>query len=154
MIANIDATDRKILMQLQANSKQHIKEIAQQVGLSLTPTYERIKKLEQQGLIKAYVAILDRRKINKELIAYCQISLIQHQKELIDRFKAEVSALESVLECHHISGNFDFLLKIAVADMNDFQVFINDKLSVVKGIATIHNSFVMNSVKESTAYIL
>lgn len=154
MVTNIDATDRKILMQLQQNSKQHIKEIAQQVGLSLTPTYERIKKLEQQGIIKSYVALLDRSKIDKQLIAYCQISLTQHQKELIDTFKAEVSALQAVLECHHISGNFDFLLKIAVADMNDFQVFVNEKLSVVKGIATIHNSFVMNSIKESTAYIL
>ena len=112
------------------------------------------RAFKKQNKSKSAFWLLCWRKINKELIAYCQISLTQHQKELIDRFKTEVSALESVLECHHISGNFDFLLKIAVADMNDFQVFINDKLSVVKGIATIHNSFVMNSVKESTVYIL
>ncbi len=150
----MDKTDRKILMELQKDSKQNIKEIAQKAGLSLTPTYERIKKLEKQQVIRAYVALLDRSKIGKQIIAYCQVSLIKHKKKLIDKFKQDIREFPEIMECHHISGNFDFLLKIASQDMNHFQEFINGKLSEVDGIATIHNSFVMDSVIESSAFVL
>ncbi|MCH2044914.1 MAG: Lrp/AsnC family transcriptional regulator [Saprospiraceae bacterium] len=148
----MDDIDRKILKELQLDCKQNVKEIAQKVGLSLTPTYERIRKLEQQQIIKSYVALVDRTKIGKQIIAYCQVSLIKHKKNLLDQFKQEILALSAIMECHHISGNFDFLLKIAVKDMNEFQLFINEKLAVVDGIATIHSSFVMDSVKDSTVF--
>ena len=150
----MDEIDRKILAELQLDCKQNVKEIAQKVGLSLTPTYERIRKLEQQQIIKSYVALLDRSKVGKQIIAYCQVSLVKHKKDLIDQFKKDIMELSAIMECHHISGNFDFLLKIAVEDMNEFQLFVNEKLAVVDGIATIHNSFVMNSLKESSAFIL
>ena len=150
----MDKLDRKILMSLQQNGKQNTKEIAAKIGLTATPTYERIKRLEQSGVIKKYVAILDRNLIGKQIIAYCQITLFKHQKELIDAFKTSISSLQEVMECHHVSGNFDFLLKIAVEDMNSFQSFINDKLSAVDGISTIHSSFVMDSNKNTTVYAL
>ncbi|CAN0604762.1 unnamed protein product, partial [Ectocarpus sp. 12 AP-2014] len=86
----MDVTDRKILMQLQQNAKQNTKEIASKIGLSVTPTYERIKKLEQQEIIKSYVALVDRSKIGKELIAYCQVTLSKQQKKLADNFKKEI----------------------------------------------------------------
>lgn len=149
----MDNTDRKILMALQA-SKQNTKEIAGKVGLSVTPTYERIKKLEQQGIIKGYVALLNREKIGKRVVAYCQVTLQKHQKELINRFEQEMLRFPEIMECHHVSGNFDFLLKIAVGDIQEFHQFINEKLSVIDGISNIHSSFVMNSVKETTAYEL
>jgi DNA-binding Lrp family transcriptional regulator len=150
----MDKVDRKILMQLQQNAKQNTKEIANKVGLSVTPTYERIKKLEKQQIIKSYVALLDRAKIGKQVIAYCQINLEKHQKKMIDNFKDRVIAFPEIMECHYISGNFDFLIKIVTEDMNAYQIFINEKLSAVDGISTIQSSFVMNSVKESTAFIL
>ncbi|THD66845.1 Lrp/AsnC family transcriptional regulator [Robertkochia marina] len=149
----MDRTDRKILIALQ-QERQNTKEIAAKVGLSVTPTYERIKKLEQQGIIKGYVALLDREKIGKRVVAYCQVTLLKHQKGLINTFEQEIQTFPEIMECHHVSGGFDFLLKIAVSDIKEFHQFINEKLSVLEGISNIHSSFVMNSVKESTAYKL
>ncbi|SEB72160.1 transcriptional regulator, AsnC family [Tenacibaculum sp. MAR_2009_124] len=150
----MDRIDKEILNELQRNAKQNTKQIASKIGLSVTPTYERIKRLEKNGVIKKYVALVDRQVIGKHIIAYCQITLFKHQKSLIDKFKHEMTELLEVMECHHVSGNFDFLLKISVNDMNNFQKFINEKLSVVEGISTIHSSFVMDSHKDSTSYIL
>ncbi|WP_437371847.1 Lrp/AsnC family transcriptional regulator [Maribacter litoralis] len=148
----MDATDEKILMQLQRNAKQNTKEIAAKVGLSVTPTYERIRKLEQQKIIRSYVALVDRTKIGKELIAYCQVTLSKQQKKLADNFKKEIMLLPDIMECHQVSGNFDYLLKIAVNDIAGFHEFINEKLSIIDGISTIHSSFVLDSVKDSTAF--
>jgi Lrp/AsnC family leucine-responsive transcriptional regulator len=150
----MDAIDKKILNELQQDAKQNTKEIATKIGLSVTPTYERIKRLEKTGVIKKYVALVDREIIGKQIIAYCQITLFKHQKNLIDEFKHKMFDLPEVMECHHVSGNFDFLIKVAVNDMNSFQVFINEKLSVVEGISTIHSSFVLDSFKQSTSYKL
>ncbi|MFT4761540.1 MAG: Lrp/AsnC family leucine-responsive transcriptional regulator [Paraglaciecola sp.] len=150
----MDKIDRKILIHLQENAKQNTKEIASKIGLSVTPTYERIKKLEQQQVIKSYVALLDRDKIGKQVVAYCQVTLLKHHKKLIDSFKNKILLLPEIMECHHVSGNFDFLLKIVVNNIPDFHQFINEKLSVVDGISTIHSSFVMNSIKSTTAFEL
>jgi len=150
----MDRIDKDILRLLQEDAKRNTKEISNLIGLSVTPTYERIKKLEQSKVIKSYVALLDKRKIDKNVIAYCQITLAKHQKELINNFKVEMLALPEVMECHHVSGNYDFLLKVSIKDINAFHDFINEKLSLVDGILTIQSSFVMNSIKESTAYIL
>lgn len=150
----MDKIDREILMLLQEDAKRNTKEISSLIGLSVTPTYERIKKLEQRKVIKSYVALLDKSKVDKNVIAYCQITLAKHQKELINNFKEEVLLLTEVMECHHVSGNYDFLLKVSLKDINEFHDFINEKLSLVGGILTIQSSFVMNSVKESTAYTL
>ena len=149
----MDSIDRKILMELQ-RSRQNTKEIAGKIGLSVTPTYERIRKLEQQGVIAKYVALLDREKIGKRVVAYCQVTLVKHQKELISHFEQEIRTYPEIMECHHVSGNYDFLLKIAVSDIPAFHQFINEKLSVLEGISNIHSAFVMNSVMEHTVYQL
>lgn len=150
----MDKIDRRILMELQQNAKLNTKEIASRVGLSITPTYERIKKLEQQEIIKSYVAILDRNKLGKQIIAFCQITLLKHQKELIDNFKLDVNTHPEIMECHHVSGNYDFLLKVVVDNMEAFHQFISEKLSVVEGVSTIHSSFLMKAVKDSTVFEL
>ena len=152
--STMDDIDKRILMQLQENSKQNTKEIASKVGLSVTPTYERIKKLEQQGIIASYVALLDRNKIGKKIIAFCQITLLKHQKKMYDKFNSDMLLLPEIMECHRVSGNYDYLLKVVVDDITDFHEFINEKLSTVEGISTIHSSFLLNSVKDSTAYNL
>lgn len=148
----MDKIDRDILMLLQRNAKQNTKEIASKIGLSKTPTYERIKKLELQHIIKSYVAILDRVKIGKQVVAYCQVTLSKHQKKLLDNFKKKILKFPEIMECHHVSGGYDFLLKVVTDDINEFHEFVNGKLSVVDEISTIHSSFVMNSVKDSTVY--
>ena len=150
----MDKIDKKILMQLQEDAKCNTKEIASRVGLTVTPTYERIKKLEKRQVIKSYVALLDRVKIGKQVIAYCQITLLKHQKKLSDNFKKEILLLSEIMECHQVSGNYDYMLKVVANDITEFHQFINEKLSVVDGISTIHSSFVLNSVKDSTAYNL
>jgi len=118
----------------------------------ITPTYERIKKLEKEGVIKSYVALLDRDKIQKQVIAYCQVTLLQHEKLLISEFAKKVVSFNQVMECHHVSGNFDFLIKIVADDIKQFYNFINQELSDIEGISTIHSYFVMNSFKDTTAY--
>ncbi|NKI26425.1 Lrp/AsnC family transcriptional regulator [Arenibacter sp. 6A1] len=150
----MDDIDKKILMLLQRNAKQNTKEIAEKVGLTVSPTFERIKKLEQQGFIKGYVALLDGPKVGKSIVVYSQISLSVHSRELIDDFKTNIANLPEILGCHHVSGNYDFLLKVAVRDMNEYQQFVVDKLSVIKGISNVQSSFVMEEIKNDTAYIL
>lgn len=150
----MDNIDKKILNELQKKAKQNTKEIADKIGLSVTPTYERVKKLEKQGVIKSYAALLDRDKIGKTIVAYCQITLLQHEKLLMSEFSKKIISFPPVMECHHVSGNFDFLLKIAADDIKQFYKFINQELSDLEGISTIHSSFVMNSFKESTVYVL
>jgi len=141
-------------MELQRDAKQNTKEIASIVGLTATPTYERIKKLEQQEIIKGYIAVLDRERLGKQVVAFCQVTLSKHQKKLIDSFKADILGLPEVMECHHVSGNFDFLLKVVTDDIKSFHKFVNGKLADVEEISTIQSSFVMDAVKESSSYVL
>ncbi|MTI31340.1 Lrp/AsnC family transcriptional regulator [Cytophagales bacterium RKSG123] len=150
----MDEIDKKILMQLQLNAKQNTKEIADKVGLSVSPTYERIKKLEQQNYIKGYVALLNGTKIEKSIIVFCQISLAKHSKELMDNFRKEIGSLPEVMGCYHVSGNYDFLLKVAVSDMNEYQKFAVDKLSVIKELSNVQSSFVLEELKNDTVYEL
>jgi Lrp/AsnC family transcriptional regulator, leucine-responsive regulatory protein len=150
----LDSIDKKILALLQQNAKLNTKEIAAKVGLSVSPTFERIKKLEQQKIIKNYVAILDGAKIEKTIIVFCQVSLTLHTKELIDGFKKNIQKFTEIMGCYHVSGSYDFLLKIAIKDMNDYQKFVIDKLSIIKGIANLQSSFVMEEIKNDTFYSL
>jgi Lrp/AsnC family leucine-responsive transcriptional regulator len=148
----MDKVDGKILMQLQQDAKQNTKQIANKIGLSVTPTYERIRKMERSGIIKSYVVLLDRSKIEKEVVAYCQITLSKHQKSTVDSFERKMNSIPEIMECHHVSGNFDFLLKVVASNINEFHKFTTEKLSVFEEIATIHTVFVMKSAKDSTVY--
>lgn len=150
----MDSIDKKILMLLQQDAKQNTKEIAEKVGLSVSPTFERIKKLEQKKIIKNYVALLDATKIDKSISVYCQVTLAVHSRELIDDFKQHILVLPEVRGCFHVSGNYDFLLKVAVNDMNEYQKFVIDKLSVIKGISNVQSSFVLEEIKNDFAYNL
>lgn len=150
----MDAIDKKILMLLQKDAKQNTKEIAEKVGLSVSPTFERIKKLEQKQYIKGYAAMLDASKIGKSISVYCQVTLAIHSRELIDEFKQQILALKEVNGCFHVSGNYDFLLKVAVNDMNEYQKFIIEKLSVIKGISNVQSSFVMEEIINDFTYNL
>ncbi|MGC1631977.1 MAG: Lrp/AsnC family transcriptional regulator [Gelidibacter sp.] len=148
---SLDAIDRKLLKLLQANSKQTNKELSNQLNLSVTAVYERIRKLEKEGIISNYVALLHKEKANKNFLAFCHIKLIQHTQEYIIKFEKEVENLAEVMECHHISGDYDYLLKVIVSDMEAFREFMVNKLTTINHIGSTHSMFVINEVKHTTA---
>ena len=150
----MDAIDKRILMVLQNDAKANIKIIAEKSGLSVSPTFARIKKLEQLGYIKKYVALLDEVKIGKSIQVFCQVTLSIHSKEMIDNFKNQIAKLHDVMGCYHVSGNYDFLLKIAVKDMNEYQQFAVEKLSIIEGISNVQSTFVLEEIKNEVAHKL
>jgi Lrp/AsnC family leucine-responsive transcriptional regulator len=150
----LDKIDKKLLTLLQEDAKQSTKELALKVGLSASPTFERIKRLEQSGLIKSYVAICDNKKLGKPLEAFCQVSLQEHSEDLIKRFQQKISQLPAVSACYHVSGNHDYLLKLQVKDMETYQAFIVKQLSKIPNVSNVHSLFVMGTIKEDTAISL
>ena len=147
----IDKIDRSLLNLLQNNTKLNTKELAQKVGLSVTPTYERIKRLEKQGYIKQYVAILDRKLIDKNLMVMSFVSLILHSRDMQIEFEKSVIEYAEVIECFHVTGSYDYQLKVVVSDMEEYQSFIKNKLSSINNIANVQSSFVMSSLKDTTS---
>lgn len=145
---NFDEIDLKIIRLLVKNAKLGTKEIALLIGLSVTPTFERIKRLERKGVIIGYHAKLDRKKVGKALQVYCQISLKSHSMDLIEDFEKKIIQLNEVVSCHHIAGNIDYLLYIEMKDMETYQNFIRDQLASIPNIANVHTSFVMKTLKE------
>lgn len=145
----VDKFDLYILNQLQRNSNITNKELAERVNLSPTPTYERVKKLEKNGYIKKYVAILNSEALNLELIVFCNITLKQHTKDIGQQFVRDIESLREVTECYNISGDYDFLLKVVVKDMKAYQKFVLEKLGEVDNIGSAHSTFVMGEIKNS-----
>ena len=150
----MDAIDKKLLGLLQNDTKKTTKELSMVLNLSVTAVYERIKKLEREGVIKKYVALLDRNKVEKAFVVFCHIKLIQHTKDLIHTFESEVVKLEEVLECFHVSGDYDYILKVNVKDMEEFREFMVTKLTGLQHIGSTHSSFMIGEVKNSTAFTL
>lgn len=147
----LDPIDKKILSLLQDDSKQTNKELSYKLNLSVTAVYERIKKLEREGIISKYVALIDKRSIDKGFIAFCSIKLVQHSKDYVVDFEKQVANLEEVLECYHISGDYDYLLKVIVADMEEFREFMVKKLTTISHIGSTYSSFMISEVKHTTA---
>ena len=147
----IDKIDVSLLNLLQSNTKLNTKELAQKVGLSVTPTYERIKRLEKEGYIRQYVAILDRKLIDKNLMVMSFVSLILHSNDMQIEFEKSVVEYPEVIECFHVTGSYDYQLKVIVSDMEEYQAFIKNKLSSINNIANVQSSFVMSSLKDTTA---
>jgi len=145
-----DLTDKKILQLLQQNSQLTIKEIASQINLSVTPVHERIRKLEREGFIDKYVCLLNRRKIGKSLVVYCNVTLDKQRKESFEDFNRAIVEMEEVLECSVVSGNFDYMLKIVVQDAEAYNQFYQHKLSALKSVLHISSFFVISEIKYTT----
>lgn len=150
----LDATDIQILQLIQKDAKLTNKEIAAKVGMTITPVYERIKRLEDIGVIAAYRADLNRHSIGYEMIAFCNISLKEHNKAFLDQFEEEVLKLDEVIECYHIAGLFDYLLKVALKDMMAYHNFIIGKLATIDNIGNVQSMFVMNEIKQFQGYTI
>ena len=149
-----DDSDKKILKYLQEDSKQTTKELAYKLGLSVTAVYERIKKLENSGVISKYVAIVDKKKVDKKFVVLCHVKLTQHKKEFVIQFEKEVLNLHEVTECFHVSGDYDYILKICVRDMEDYRNFMLSKLTTLQHIASTHSAFTISEVKNTTEIVL
>ena len=147
----LDETDKKLLALLQADSKKTTKEYALNLGLSTTAIYERIKRLEKNGTIKSYVALVDKGAVDRNFTVFCHVKLVQHIKENVQQFERQVLQLEEVVECHHLSGDYDYLLKIHVQDMDAYRHFMVNKLTAMDHIGSTQSSFTIKEVKHSTA---
>lgn len=147
----LDRYDIDILRLLQSNSRLTVKELAQAINLSTTPTFERVKRLEREGFIKSYVAVLDAEKLNCGFVAFCYLKLKQHTYDNGIRIMEAVQSIPEIAECYNISGEYDFLLKIYSHDMKSYQQFILRILGDLDCIGSINSSFVLDEVKNTHA---
>lgn len=147
--AMLDKTDHRILDLLQEDAKLTIKEIAGKLGLTATPIHERIKKLEKAGVIKKYAAVVDRASVGLDMLVFCSVSLKNHNQQYIQEFERDIQKLSHVVDCYHVGGTFDYLLKVMASDMSDYQYFLSKKLAALENIGTVRSSFVMSEIKHS-----
>jgi Lrp/AsnC family leucine-responsive transcriptional regulator len=147
----LDTTDLAILRMLQSDAFLTHKEIAAALKLTTTPVYERIRRLERNEVIKSYVALVDRSKVGKPLLVICAVSLKEHALERLKQFEESVCALTEVTEVLHIAGGFDYLLKVVVKDMAEYQHFIVHKLAGLDNVGHAQSSFVLTELKYETA---
>ena len=144
-----DDTDYQILRTLQKNAKLTTKELADAVHLTQTPVFERQKRLERNGYIKKYVAILDAEQLGKGLLVFCKVKLKQINREIADDFERRIRHIPEVTECYNTSGTYDYLLKIRTTDMKEYQQFVLNKLGVLESLASLESIFVMSEVKHT-----
>jgi len=146
----VDKIDKAILEILEENSKLGTKEVAAQVGLTVTPTYERIKRLERDGVIKKYTIELDKNQVGKNLQVFCHVSLKEHNLELLKQFENKITVLPEVSACYHIAGDHDYALFIEVSNMQIYEQFLRQKLAIIPIIANVQSSFVMNEIHSNS----
>ena len=127
----LDETDKKILRLLQVDAHLTLKDIANKINLSLTPVHDRVKRLEKEGIIDKYVTILNKKKLGKNIMVYCQITLVRQTFDVSEGFNQAILDMPEVVECNFISGSFDYMLKIVLPDMDSYHQFHQKKLSVL-----------------------
>ncbi len=152
--SELDSTDIQILKLLQADASLTNKEISFKIHKSVATIHERIRRLKDTGCIQRFVAILDRKKINKSLIAFSHVLLNDHTAETLDTFEREVAKFDEVMECFQMTGTFDFILRIATSDMEEYHTFYRNKLAKLPNITTVQSFFVLSETKSVTAYPL
>lgn len=146
----LDRTDKMLLELLQKDAKQSVKALANQVNLSATAVYERIKNLERNLIIQHYTIALDAEKVEKEFLSFCMIQLDKHSQQNLIEFEKKIQDLDEVLECFHISGTYDYMLKIRVKNISEYRSFMVDKLTDIPHIANTQSAFSINEVKFNT----
>jgi len=148
-VFSLDNMDISILRLLQENARITVKEISEKVHLSTTPVHERIKRMEESGVIKQYATLVDHTKVKKGLMVICYVSLKQHSKDAGDKFIKTMLELNEVVECYNISGEFDFMLKVVSEDMNAYYDFHVNKLSRMENMGHVQSVFVMGIIKQT-----
>lgn len=150
----IDEMDCQILEELQKDGRMTVKDLSEKLGLSPTPIFERIKKLEKAGIIDHYAAILNHEKVGKKLFAFAHISLKDHSKELVELFTKQINAFEEVLECHYVTGDTDFILKILINNMEEYREFVMNSLFDMSNIANVETFLSLSVSKQSNVISL
>lgn len=145
----LDSTDFDILRQLQANSRLSVRELAARVHRSPTPVFERVRRMEAEGVIRGYTVIIDREKTGRGFAVFCNVKLRQINSEIHERFAEAVGTMDEVTECHNVSGIFDYLLKVEVPDMTSYRRFVTDKLGRLDMLESVQSVFVMETVKQT-----
>ncbi|MBK7434401.1 MAG: Lrp/AsnC family transcriptional regulator [Chitinophagaceae bacterium] len=146
---SLDAKDLAILNLLQQNARITVKEISEKIHLSTTPVHERIKRMEENGVIKQYVTLLDHTKVKKGLMVICYVSLKEHSKNAGNKFIKAINEMNEVVECLNISGEFDFMLKVVSEDMNAYYDFHVNRLSPIENMGHVQSIFVMGIIKQT-----
>ncbi|MEL7023178.1 MAG: Lrp/AsnC family transcriptional regulator [Pseudomonadota bacterium] len=146
----MDSYDRKILAALQRDARVSNQRLAESVGLSASPCLRRVQKLEKKGLIRDRVTLLDRKALGLHILAFVHVSLEDHLPQTLQKFDGVVSDCDQILECHALSGQYDYLLKVVARDMADFEQFLTHELLAGRGVASANTSFVINERKDST----
>ena len=146
---DLDRIDRRLLARLQLDGRTSVSQLAREVNLTVTPTLERVRRLEAGGYIEGYFARLNPGKLGLGLLAYVEVSLDRTTPDAFDRFKQVALAHDEVMECHLVAGGFDYLLKIRVTDMESYRRFLGDRLAAVRGVQQTHTYFVMEEVKST-----
>ncbi len=153
-IMELDRIDRNILRQLQLNGRISNVELSKSVGLSPTPCLERVKRLEKTGVIRQYTAIVEPSAVNASLLVYVEIKLHRNSADVFDRFNLAAQRLDTILECHLVSGDFDYLLKTRVSDMSTYRGVLNETLLALPDIKDSRTYVVMEEVKYSTNLLI
>lgn len=151
---NLDEIDNKIINALQENAKVTHKQLSLNLNLSTTAIYERVKKLEKSGLIQRYAALINRKVLGNELMVFTHVRLDRHSKQNIYDFETKISLLKEVHECHHISGDYDYILKMTFPSMDVYRDFMVKKLTTIPSIGNTHSIFVINEVKNEVGFRL
>ena len=150
-MAPLDAIDRKILSLLQTDGRITMQELADKVGLSVSPCHRRVKLLEERGVISRYVATVDQKALGLHVSVFISIKLARQKEEDLNRFARAISKWDEVLECYLMTGNRDYLLRVVAADLPSYEAFLKNKLTRLDGIASIESSFALSQVKYSIA---
>ncbi|HVN45869.1 MAG TPA: Lrp/AsnC ligand binding domain-containing protein [Steroidobacteraceae bacterium] len=145
----LDRIDRRLLARLQQDGRTPVSQLAREVHLTVTPTLERVRRLESSGYIEAYFARLNARRLGLGLLAYVEVSLDRTTPDAFDRFKQAMLSHDEVMECHMVAGGFDYLLKVRVRDMESYRRFLGDRIAAVRGVQQTHTYFVMEEVKST-----
>jgi len=147
----LDAIDRKILALLQTDGRMTMQQLADKVGLSVSPCHRRVKLLEERGVISRYVATVDQKALGLHVSVFISIKLARQKEEDLNRFARAISKWDEVLECYLMTGNRDYLLRVVAADLASYEAFLKNKLTRLDGIASIESSFALSQVKYSIA---
>ena len=147
----LDSLDKAILEELQANGRLSNAELARRINLSPPATHARVRQLEKRGYIRNYAALVDREKAGFDMLCFVQISLQLHQQEQIDIVRTTIQDMPEVLECYHLTGEFDYLLKVVIRNREDLERFVMDQLTPMPGVARVHTSLVLTEVKSTTS---
>ena len=148
---DLDELDVAILRELQADGRISNVELAQRINLSPPATHTRLKRLHEQGTIRQYVALVDQEQLGYDMTCFVNITLQLHQVEELEGFRAIINEMPQVLACYHVTGEFDYLLKVVVRDRRDLQRFVVEELTPIPGVARIYTSLVLSEVKSTTA---